>query len=126
MSEPHGSGPGDEQVAFACWLDQLRDCAASQRWRNLVWLSGERDWAWNLCAACPPLLEPDAVWCADQAPPGAGHLNAAQANQLLGRETASVVYDAWGGPKERIVPDRAITSSNDARSTPAISRSTGS
>lgn len=89
---------GATPQAIADWLTARADHAAVANHRALVVLAGPRDWG-RACAeaALAGRNEPPILWVSDTAPADAWSLAGPRARQVLGQETAHVVFDAFAG-----------------------------
>lgn len=89
---------GATPQAIADWLTARADHAAVANQRALVVLAGPRDWG-RLCvkAALAGSSDRPILWVSDTAPADAWSLAGPRARQVLGQETAHVVFDAFAG-----------------------------
>ncbi len=85
-------------AAVAEWLVERSARAALAGHRALVVLAGPRPWS-RACAeaARSQLRVSPILWVSDAAPAHTWSVTGPQAHQLLGQETAHIVFDAYGG-----------------------------
>ncbi len=96
MAPPTRASPAPGEVA--AWLRERAGLAARAGHRALVVLAGPRDWGRTCAEAATSALRGEPVlWLSDAAPDGAWSMTGPEARQLLGRETAHVVFDAHAG-----------------------------
>lgn len=84
--------------AVADWLVERSTRAGLAGHRGLVVLAGSRPWG-HACAetALSQLQGNPVLWVSDAATEGAWSVAGSQARQLLGQETAHIVFDAYAG-----------------------------
>ncbi|PSQ92086.1 MAG: tRNA cytosine(34) acetyltransferase TmcA [Proteobacteria bacterium SW_6_67_9] len=96
MAPTTRASPAPEEVAV--WLRGRAAAAARAGHRALVILAGPHDWGRACAEAAGATVSAGAVlWVSDAVPEGAWSVTGPEARQLLGRETAHVVFDAHAG-----------------------------
>ncbi len=87
-----------DSQATADWLVERSIRAGQASHRALVVLAGPRPWG-RACAdaALSELDGTPVLWVSDAAPADAWAVTGSQARQLLGQETAHIVFDAYAG-----------------------------
>jgi tRNA(Met) cytidine acetyltransferase len=96
MAPTTRASPAPEKVAV--WLRGRAAAAARTGHRALVILAGPHDWGRACAEAAGATVSAGPVlWVSDAAPEGAWSVTGPEARQLLGRETAHVVFDAHAG-----------------------------
>ncbi len=96
MTTPDTDSPAP--AAVADWLAQRSARAGQAGHRALVVLAGPRRWGHACAQAALPDRRANAIlWVSEAAPEGAWSVTGPQARQLLGQETAHVVFDAYAG-----------------------------
>lgn len=88
---------GDQRLALEALLTQARE----QRHRRLIWLTGNHQDCLKTAREITRFIVPGTVWISDLPPRGVTHLGAHKANELLGTEIPTLVFDAH----QRFNPD---------------------